>query len=107
MEAEAPLVRVERRERRGAARVRDPRPRRDRLRGVGDRAVGDAQQDEVRVVLGHAVAQPGGNRRADAAKADDLNFLDHKSSSSVADTGQVEVYRGPFERPPPCVRIYA
>ena len=81
MQREAPPVRVERRERRPAAHVRDPGPGRDRGRDLGDRAVGDAEEDEVRarsVRIDSALAKACAHGAADAAtRTDDVDVLDH------------------------------
>ena len=55
---------VERGERRRAAHVRDPRPGLDRGRDLGDRAVGDAEEDELRArrVQGRRPARAGARR---------------------------------------------
>ena len=50
VDAEAALVRGERGERRRAAHVRDPRAGLDAGRDLGDRAVGNAEQHELRLV---------------------------------------------------------
>ena len=47
MHAEATRVRIERGERRGAADVRQPRTRLDGRRGIVNRGIGHAQQDEI------------------------------------------------------------
>ena len=97
VEAEAPLVRVERGERRRAADVRDPRARRDRRRDLGDRPVGNAEEDELRrrrpSSADAALGEPGAHRRADAAaRADDSDALDHcVAPVPVRDTGHAGV----------------
>src|SRR2546430_8578860 len=61
-----------------------------------DRAVRHAEKDEL-AAPGHGdptLAQPSGNGRPDAAGTDDLDCVEHESSSSVADTGQMEAYTG-------------
>jgi hypothetical protein len=81
MEPEPALVRVERGQRRGAAHVRDPRARLDLPSHLGDRAVGHAEEDELGAVVEHAdapLAQPGGDRGADAARADDLDRFERR-----------------------------
>ena len=60
------------------------------LRALRDRAVGDAEQHELGVVarLDPPLREPGADRRADPAGADDLDAVEHcGGSSSVADTG--------------------
>ena len=96
MEAEAPLVRRQRRERSRPARMRDPWAGLDRLRHVRDRAVGHAEQDELRGDIAHAIAQPGGHRRAHAAHADDLNSLEHEKLQFRSGYRATEVYRRPI-----------
>ena len=95
VEAEAALVRLERGERRRAAHVRDPRARRDRRRDLRDRAVGDAEEDELRVVgaeVEPALAQARGDRRADASRADHVCSLDHLVAPvPLPDTGHAAV----------------
>ncbi len=79
-------MRLERREGASPAHVRDPRPRRELGRDLGDRAVGDAEQDELGVVLAHGDLALG-ETRADgatdaAARTDDVDALDHFLGSS-------------------------
>ena len=50
MHAETASVRVERRERRRAAHVRDPGAGGDRASDLGDRAIGHAEEDELGLV---------------------------------------------------------
>jgi hypothetical protein len=71
----------------------DPRPGLDRGGNRPNRAIGNADQNEVGLVgqLKPALAQPGSHRGSDAAGADDLRCLDQTSSSSVADTGRCGV----------------
>ena len=81
MEGEAPPVRLERAESRGAARVRHPGSRGQRASDLGDVAVGHAEDDEVGSVagelttrqtgLGRRSLRPGVHRGADPACADD------------------------------------
>ena len=63
MQPEPAHVRVERRERSGSAHVRDPRAERDLGRDLGDRPVGDAEEDELGLVGVEA------RRRARASRA--------------------------------------
>jgi enterochelin esterase family protein len=74
-------MRIERAERRRAAHVRDPGPGVDRPCDVRDRAVGDAEQDELRLLVAHGDAslrEPGGDRQADASRADNSNTFDQR-----------------------------
>ena len=78
--AEAPFVRIERRKRRRPADVRHPRTWGQAPGRVRDRRVRDAQEDELRVVRAHgdaSLAQPRGDSRADTARADDVDSVDH------------------------------
>src|SRR6266511_2235931 len=91
---EAPLVRVEGAERGRTARVRYPGTGRDAPSDFRDRPVGNAEEHQLSVVVGHlqaAFEQAGADRGADAARADDVDLGQHKSSSSLADTGQASV----------------
>jgi hypothetical protein len=75
MKSEPASVRRERVQRRRAADVRDPRPRRDLTRDVGDRVVGDAQEDEL-PILAHgdaALREAGDNGRTYAAASSDVH----------------------------------
>jgi hypothetical protein len=68
VEREAAGVRVERREREGTARVRDPRSRGDRRRNLGDRPVGHADDDQVGLArLQLRAGQAGGQRLGEAS----------------------------------------
>ena len=76
MDAESSLVRGECGKRRRAAHMRDPGPGRDAGSDLGDRGVGDAEEDQLRVGGAHGdapLAQPRGDSRADAARADDVD----------------------------------
>ena len=88
MHAEATHVRVECGEGGGTADVGDPRSGRDRGRDVGDCPVRHAEQHELGTILGQVdlpLAQPRGDRRPDASRADYVCSLDHVvGSSSVA-----------------------
>ena len=72
----------------------------DRLGDLGDRTVRHAEQDELGLVLSQhetALAQPSCDSGSHSAGADDSDVLEQKSSSSVADTGQLAVYRPSIE----------
>ncbi len=89
VQSEPSDVRIERGQGSGTADVRDPRAGNDLARDRCDRAVRDAEEDELGVVGIEdeaALREPGAHRRADAAtRADDSHGLDHSSgSSSVA-----------------------
>ena len=75
MHREAAGVRLERRERRRTGDVGDPRAGLEIASDRPDRGVGNAEQDELRVRPDGdaALAQPGGDGRADAARADDVD----------------------------------
>ncbi len=95
MDAETSRVRSERCERCGAADVRDPRPWFDRGGDLGDRRVRHAHQHELRVCLTDsepAFTQPRTDGGAGAARADDVDSVQHLSSSSVTDAGHLGVY---------------
>ena len=81
-------MRLERRERCRAADVTDPRAGLDSLGDLRDRAVGDAEQDDVgrRAVEAYAtLGEPRAHRRADAAaRANDVMLRSSSCSSSVA-----------------------
>jgi len=60
--------------------VGDPGARFERRRDLGDRAVGNAQEDELRLAplqADAALGEPRGERGADAPCADDVDCLDH------------------------------
>jgi hypothetical protein len=86
MEREAPAVRLEGRQRRPAAHVRNPRAGLDPCGDLGDRAVRHAEQHDVRVVLGLHEAACGEPRAHGASDAPprpyDFDVLDHSRSSS-------------------------
>jgi hypothetical protein len=79
MEREAPPVRLERRQRRGTRDVRYPRPRLNACGNIRNRVVGDANHDQATVGADDdaALAQAGGDGRADAAGTDDGDALEH------------------------------
>src|SRR5256885_601752 len=75
---------------------------RERAAAPADRAVRHADEHELGLVLAQldaALSEARRQRRPDAAGADHLNRLDHRSSSSVADTGHVEAYRTAYNAP--------
>ena len=80
---EPPLVRVELGKRCRAAHVGDPGSDVDLSCNIGDRAVGNAQENECRLVVVQpqaALSEPSAHRRADAAaRADHMNAVDHWS----------------------------
>src|SRR6266545_4216887 len=91
-------MRIERGQGRGARDVRNPRSRLHAGGDLGNRGIRDAEEYEVGRVVVHfepALAQPCGDGRADAARTDHMDRLEHKSSSSLADTGHREAYRLP------------
>jgi pimeloyl-ACP methyl ester carboxylesterase len=96
VDREAPLVRVERRQRSGARHVCNPGPRCQATSDLRDRAVRNAKEDELAVFAQRdaSLAEPSGDGRADAAGTDDVDCVEHQSSSSVADTGHWEGYTG-------------
>jgi hypothetical protein len=71
--------------------VRDPRPGRDPSRDLRDRAVGDAQEHEVRrrsVRIDSALAKSCAHRAADApTRPDDDDVVEHAVLQFLADTG--------------------
>ena len=72
VEREPPHVRRERVQRRAAAHVRDPRPRLDSGGDLGDRAVGHAEKDDVRLPVGGAepaLGESRAHRASDASRA--------------------------------------
>jgi hypothetical protein len=81
VEREPPLVRLQRGQRRGAGDMSHRGTSRCQApRHVGDGRVRNAEEDDVRIVLAHgdaALAQAGCDSRADAARADDMDSLDH------------------------------
>ena len=79
MDAEAPPVRLQCSQRRGARDVRNPGPGLDLGGDLGDRLVGHTQQDEAgRFTGGDApLAQASRDGRADAAGTDDSDTLEH------------------------------
>ncbi len=80
VEREAPLVRVERRERRRAADVRDPAVSRGQSPGhVPNGRVRHAEQRQLAVLAqgDAALLEPSGQRRADAAATDHVHAFDH------------------------------
>ena len=91
VEAEAAPVRVERGQPSRAADVGDPGSQRELVGDFGDRAVGDAEEDELGIVgreIEPALAQARSHRRADASSADHVCSLDHVSWLQFqADTG--------------------
>jgi hypothetical protein len=70
---------LERGERRRAGHVTDPRAGLDRGGNFRNRIIRHANQDEpsARLDADAAVAQAGGNRRADAAGTDDRDAVEH------------------------------
>src|SRR5437588_238198 len=96
MEAEAPLVRRERGERRRAADVRDPGAGLDPGGRVCNRRVGDAERDELAAVLAQldaALREPRRDRRPDASRADHLHRLDHRKLQFRSGYRAGEAYR--------------
>jgi len=80
MDGESPAVRLECRERRRTADVRDEGARLHAARDIRDRRVRNAEEDERGALFAHldpALAEAGEDGRADPAAADDVNAVGH------------------------------